>query len=93
MGDNHWPQKYACLAVEIWLRLAFMLIYVVALKLAIMALSVIVVVQFFIALIQGQANAALVNFSESCIQFSLQTWRFLCFASEEKPFPFRDWPQ
>lgn len=93
MSDSHWPQKYTFLGIEIWLRLVFMLIYIIALKVAVLALSVIIVIQFVIALIHGQANNSLLGFSESCIQFVLQVWRFLCFTSEEKPFPFRDWPE
>ncbi|GAA6153203.1 DUF4389 domain-containing protein [Pseudoteredinibacter isoporae] len=92
MSDSHMPQKYSLLGPEIWIRLAFMVVYAIVLKLVLLVLGIVAVVQFFIVLIQGQANTAMVEFSESCAQFVLQSWRFLTFVSEDKPFPFRDWP-
>ncbi|MBB6523376.1 DUF4389 domain-containing protein [Pseudoteredinibacter isoporae] len=92
MSDSHMPHKYSFLGAEIWIRLVFMVIYSITLKLALLVLGLVAVVQFFIALIQGQANSDIIKFSESCAQFVLQSWRFLTFVSEDKPFPFRDWP-
>ncbi len=92
MSDSHMPQKYSLMGAEIWIRLVFMVIYSLALKLVLLVLGLVAVVQFFIVLIQGQANSSMLSFSESSAQFVLQTWRFLTFVSEEKPFPFRDWP-
>ncbi|MCV6621457.1 MAG: DUF4389 domain-containing protein [Cellvibrionaceae bacterium] len=92
MSDSPNEQKYSLLGAEIWLRLAFMVIFALALKLAIVALTAFVVVQFIIVLFTGAVNKSLLAVSKSTSEFVLQSWLFLSFASEEKPFPFRDWP-
>lgn len=85
--------RYNMLSAEIWIRLAFMVVFAVMLKLAIIVLAALTVIQFLLALITGAPNGNLTQFGASTSRFVFQAWRYLSFASEEKPFPFQDWPE
>ncbi|GAA6167208.1 hypothetical protein NBRC116591_10180 [Sessilibacter corallicola] len=53
----------------------------------------IILVQILITAVSGQANENLKTFGAALSQVIATGFRFLCFQSEEKPFPFSDWPQ
>ena len=78
---------------SIWIRLVFMLLFGFVLYVAMMVLWPVVVVQFLFALITGEPNKKLAGFASSLSQFIQQCIAFETFASEEKPFPFSDFPQ
>lgn len=75
-----------------WIRLLFMILYAFALQVAIFLMWIIVVLQFFFALISGQDNAQLRIFGYSLSTYIYDVLKFLTYSSEEKPFPFADWP-
>ena len=75
-----------------WLRLFFMVIFAAILQLASMAMWILVVVQFLCSLITGQDNPNLRQFGHGLSIYIFDTLKFLTYASEEKPFPFADWP-
>lgn len=75
-----------------WLRLVFMLIFAVLVQLAAAVMWVVVVLQFFFNLFTGVGNQQLSSFGNSLAVFIYQTWQFLNYNSEEKPYPFQDWP-
>ncbi len=75
-----------------WLRLAFMLLFALIIQMAGAVMWVVVIVQFLFALLSGQANENLRRFGHSLSVFIFQIWQFLSYNSEEKPFPFKDWP-
>ena len=52
-----------------------------------------VVLQFFWALIAGEGNDKLRDFGSSVARFILQVLRFLTYNTDDKPFPFADWPE
>lgn len=76
-----------------WLRLLFMVIFAVFLQIARVVMWVVVIVQFLFALITGQDNVNLRQFGLALSTFIFQTLKFLTYNSEEKPFPFSDWPE
>lgn len=76
-----------------WLRLLFMVIFAVFLQIARVIMWVVVIVQFLFALITGQDNINLRQFGLALSTFIFQTLKFLTYNSEEKPFPFSDWPE
>lgn len=76
-----------------WFRLLFMLFFAVCLQVAFIVMTVVVCVQFLFALISGEDNLQLRKFGDSLSQFIYQSFQFLTYNSEEKPFPFTDWPQ
>ncbi|MDP6969095.1 MAG: DUF4389 domain-containing protein [Gammaproteobacteria bacterium] len=75
-----------------WLRLAFMLLFLVLAEIAISIMTLLVLVQFVYRLLSGSLQAELYAFSSSLAKFILQTYQFLSYQTEQKPFPFFDWP-
>lgn len=75
-----------------WLRLIFMLLFAAILQLASVVMWVLVTVQFLFSLVTGQDNPNLRKFGHSLSIYICETLKFLCYASDEKPFPFADWP-
>lgn len=76
-----------------WVRLLYMILFALALQLASIVMTALVVVQFLFALITGNDNAQLRQFGDSLSIFIFDTLQFLIYNSEEKPFPFADWPE
>lgn len=75
-----------------WLRLVFMVLFAVILQVAAAVMWVVVILQFLFSLFTGQNNDNLREFGHSLSVFIYQTWQFLSYNSEEKPYPFQDWP-
>ena len=76
-----------------WIRLLFMILFAVVLYVAGIVVGVLVLVQFLFALITGSDNTNLRQLGDSLTQYIAQTLRFLTYNSNEKPFPFADWPE
>ena len=79
-------------ARQTWLRGLFMLLFAVISRVAELVLLTVAVLQFLWALATGQSNARLCAFGESLSRYLYQVFRFLTFDTEDKPFPFSDWP-
>lgn len=75
-----------------WLRLVFMLLFAAVLQLASLVMWVLVAVQFVFSLITGEDNQHLRRFGHTLSTYIYDVLKFLCYSSEEKPFPFADWP-
>ncbi len=75
-----------------WLRLLFMIMFAVILYVAAIVMSFLVVLQFLFSLITGRDNRNLRELGQSLAVYIHQTLRFLTYNSEQKPFPFDDWP-
>lgn len=80
-------------SASIWIRLIYMLLFVFATYLSMMVFWFVVVVQFLFALITGQPNPHIAKFSDVLCQYIAQCLGFLSFGTEEKPFPFDDFPE
>lgn len=76
-----------------WLRLVFMLLYAGLLQLAILVMWVVVALQFVFSLLTGNDNSKLRGFGHSLSMFIYQSLQFLSYNSDEKPYPFSDWPE
>lgn len=76
-----------------WLRLVYMLLFAVLLYVASFVVWVLVVVQFLFSLFTGQDNIKIRQFASSLSAYIFHTLRFLTYTSEDKPFPFADWPE
>lgn len=88
MSDSQQQEKIAGQLI----RLVFMVVFAALLQLAIMILWPVVILQFGFALITGSDNEALREFGKSLSAFVRQTMDYLTYNTEEKPFPFQDWP-
>lgn len=75
-----------------WLRLLFMVMFAVILYVAAIVMSFLVVLQFLFSLFSGKDNRKLREFGQSLAVYIHHTLRFLTYNSEQKPFPFDDWP-
>lgn len=76
-----------------WMRLIYMVLFAIFLQLASVVMTVLVVVQFLFALITGSDNINLRKFGDSLSIYIFSVLQFLIYNSEEKPFPFSDWPE
>ncbi|HEX7080668.1 MAG TPA: DUF4389 domain-containing protein [Gammaproteobacteria bacterium] len=76
-----------------WLRLFFMLCFVVAYAVAELVATVVVAVQFFWVLLNGAPNERLRELGQSLAIYTYQIILYLTFNSDERPFPIdMDWP-
>lgn len=76
-----------------WLRLFFMVFYLVAGYFAGFLVFIVALVQTVLGFVSGEPNARLLNFSKSLNLYLYQILEFLTYSTEEKPFPFSDWPE
>ena len=77
---------------SIALRILWMVIFAIVWQLAELVLAGVVVLQLGYRLFQGAPNGSLQSFGDSLSQYLQQIGRFGTFNSEEKPWPFADWP-
>ncbi len=75
-----------------WIRLGFMLLFALLLIAGRLVIRILVVVQFTLVLVTGSDNENLRNLGQGLGKWIYQGVMFLTFNSEEKPFPFDEWP-
>jgi len=80
-------------SAEFWLRLVYMLIFFLIIMVASYVVVAVVIAQFFWVLITGEKNINVLRFSKSLSLFIHEILLFLSHNSDEKPFPFKDWPE
>lgn len=73
-------------------RIIWMLLFVLAWHLAEVALGIVVLLQLGCRIFQGQASVQLLQLGASLSQYLAQIGRFGTFNTEDKPWPFADWP-
>ena len=79
--------------VDTWIRLAYMVLFALLVMAARLLVSIVVVVLFALVLIFGKDNENLRNLGQGLGKWVYQAIMFLTFNSNDKPFPFDDWPQ
>jgi hypothetical protein len=89
---NNDELKSNLLSSKHWLRLVFMLLFALILQLAGLVMWGLVILQFLFSLITGRDNRNLRQFGQSLSLYIFHTLQFLTYNSEDKPFPFSDWP-
>ncbi len=77
---------------DLWFRLVYMIVFGLFSWLARIAILVIALLQFLLVLFTGTGNANLRAAGEGIARWTQQAYLFLSFASDEKPYPFQDWP-
>ncbi|WP_067562659.1 DUF4389 domain-containing protein [Halofilum ochraceum] len=76
-----------------WLRLLYIVVYVVMFQLAELILAAIVAIQFLWHLFTGAPNPSLREFGHRLGAWLAETVRYATYASESRPWPFgRPWP-
>ncbi|MBY0578738.1 MAG: DUF4389 domain-containing protein [Burkholderiales bacterium] len=76
-----------------WVRALFMLLLGMLYSLAGTVLLIVAVAQFIFLIAGGTPNSRLASFGHSLGEYIRQIVEFQTFNTEEKPFPFSDWPQ
>jgi len=77
---------------SILLRILWMLVFVIVWQLAELLLGGVVLLQLGYRLFYGAPSGSLLGFGDSLSQYLAQIGRFGTFNSDEKPWPFSDWP-
>lgn len=75
-----------------WTRLVYMILFAVIYSVVDIVVLAVMVIQFLFVLLTGEKNAQLLKFGTELSQYLYRVLRFITFASEDKPFPFDDWP-
>ena len=77
-----------------WARVAFMLGFSIVLYMVIIPLTLLLTLaQALFSVFTGEDNENLRNFGASLLAYISQVVRFLTFNSDERPFPFSDFPE
>lgn len=79
--------------VDHWVRLAYMLLFGIMLVVARAVIWVIALLQFLLILFSGRDNKNLRNLGQGTAKWCYQSFMYLTFNSDRKPFPFADWPE
>ena len=76
-----------------WLRLVFMIAFIIIANVAAMVASVVVVLSFLWVLFTGETNDQLKQAGRALAAYFADIVRFLTYNTDEKPYPFgADWP-
>lgn len=77
---------------DLWMRLLYMVLFAIAYRLAELVMVAVAIIQFVFILIAGSANELLLHLGQNLTRYIADIIRFQTFNTEEKPFPFADWP-
>jgi len=77
---------------SIWVRGLLMILMAVAFHISGVLLATGAVIQFVLALATNAPNARLTAFGRALGLYLSQVASFVCFTTEEAPFPFSSWP-
>ena len=88
MNDTKNAPKYESLV----LRVLWMLVFLLVWQVAQLVLGGLVLVQLVYRVVYGAPNGGLMNFGDSLSLYLAQIGRFGSFHTEQKPWPFADWP-
>jgi hypothetical protein len=77
---------------DVWMRGLFMLLFMIAFGFGQWLLNFLALVQFVWLLIAREPNRFIANFGTSLSTWLSEIGRFLTAATDDKPFPWRRWP-
>jgi hypothetical protein len=78
---------------DVWMRGLFMLLFIIAFWMGQTLLNVLAIVQFIWLLAAREANQFIARFGNSLSLWLAEIGRFLTCATDDKPFPWRPWPE
>lgn len=76
-----------------WLRSLFMVLFLVIYRFVDILVILVAISQWLYMLLTGDASASLSRFAGGLGAYVAQIIGYLSYNTEEKPFPFSDWPQ
>jgi hypothetical protein len=77
---------------DVWMRGLFMLLFMIGFGLGQWLLNFLALVQFVWLLIAREPNRFIASFGNSLSSWLADIGRFLTAATDDKPFPWRRWP-
>jgi hypothetical protein len=77
---------------SIVLRICWMLFFTLVWYVAEVILALVIVMQLICRIFQGRTNPDLLRFGDCLSQYLAQIGQFGSFNTEDKPWPFADWP-
>lgn len=84
--------KTAITSADFWLRLLYVLLFALAWQLTELLLIGVALLQIGSQLLNGTYQPRLTGFGNSLSQYAWQIGRFATGATEQKPWPFMEWP-
>lgn len=76
-----------------WVRGLYIILFAIVYSIAEILVVAVVVFQFLSTLFLGQNNQQLLRLGRSLSEFVRQVLLFVTYNTDEKPFPFGDWPE
>jgi len=89
--DNQW--KDSIKSESFWLRSIFMVLFFVVYRIVDILVLLVAISQWLYVLLSGDANQGLKKFANGLSLYVAQIINYLSYNSEEKPYPFSDWPE
>lgn len=80
-------------SAECWFRALYVILFLLLAKVAGFVVLVLALVQIVFSLLSGAPNAQLVRFGDGLSKYLFAVFNFVLCKSEDKPFPFADWPE
>ena len=77
---------------NMWVRGLLMILMALAFHVSAIVLGLAAIIQFVVTLTTNGPNERLVIFSRSLGSYLKQIASYVCFATEDVPFPFQAWP-
>ena len=75
-----------------WWRAMYMLLFTVIYGIAELVIATVVLFQLLSVLFTGRTNERLLDLGQNLSTYVYQILLFLTFNSDERPYPFGDWP-
>ncbi len=76
-----------------WLRGLYMFLFLIVLWILKILFYAIIALQFILVLLTDSTNLNLQHFAKLLSTYTLQIYLFLTYNSDDKPFPFGEWPK
>ena len=73
-----------------WVRFIFMVLYAFAINFALTICIGLAFIQFLFVLFTSKPNSSISSFNDNIIEFFNDSFGFLLFNTEQKPFPFKN---
>ena len=76
----------------IWMRGLFMVLFLIAYNIVEFLILLVALFQFVAVLFTGRINETVLRLGNNLSLFALETFQYLTFNSNLRPFPFSPWP-
>lgn len=91
--SEHGEQTVEAKKPSIWIRGIYMLLFLIITRLTELVVAVVMLIQFVLKAATGNINKNLMTFGSQLSKYLFAIVQFQTFNTEEKPFPFDQWPQ